>query len=92
MLHHQPGLASQIRVVATTEPAPIPFLVAAPECPDDIVSALKMALLQFGSIPEYAELRARLCLDRFVPVAVDQYDLMRQWDAEAVEAGYAQPG
>jgi ABC-type phosphate/phosphonate transport system substrate-binding protein len=35
MLHHQPDLASQIRIVATTDPAPIPFLVAASNCPDE---------------------------------------------------------
>jgi ABC-type phosphate/phosphonate transport system substrate-binding protein len=92
MLYYQPDLASQITIVATTDPAPIPFLVAAPGCPDDIVSALKMALLQFGSVSAYAELRARLCLERFVPVAMADYDLTRQWDAEAVTAGYAQPG
>ena len=28
MLRHQPDLATQIRIVATTDPAPIPFLVA----------------------------------------------------------------
>jgi ABC-type phosphate/phosphonate transport system substrate-binding protein len=92
MLHHQPDLASRIRIVATTDPAPIPFLVAAPDCPDDIVSALEAALLEFGTVPACAGLRTRLCLDAFVPVAVDDYSLMTQWDTEAVMAGYAQPG
>ena len=34
MLHHEPDLAARIRIVATTDPAPIPFLVAAPDCSD----------------------------------------------------------
>jgi ABC-type phosphate/phosphonate transport system substrate-binding protein len=92
MLHHQPDLASQIRIVATTDPAPIPFLVAASNCPDDVVSALLAALVEFATEPACTELRKRLCLEAFVKVAVDDYGLMTQWDTEAVRAGYAQPG
>src|ERR1700732_4302904 len=40
MLRHQPDLAAQFRIVATTDPAPIPFLIAAPDCPDEIGLAL----------------------------------------------------
>ena len=92
MLHHQPDLAQQVRIVATTDPAPIPFLVAAPDCPDAIVSKLRAALLEFGDAPACAGLKKQLCLDAFVPVAADEYSLTTRWDAEAVAAGYAQPG
>ena len=40
MLRHEPELAKRIRIVATTEAAPIPFLVASPQCPDGIVTSL----------------------------------------------------
>jgi ABC-type phosphate/phosphonate transport system substrate-binding protein len=92
MLRHQPDLGSQIRIVATTDVAPIPFLVASPACPDDIVSALQVALVGFGDAPACADLRDRLCLEAFVPVVVDDYSLMTRWDAEARVAGYDQPG
>jgi ABC-type phosphate/phosphonate transport system substrate-binding protein len=92
MLRHQPDLAPQIRIVATTDVAPIPFLVASPACPDDIVSALQAALVGFGDAPACADLRDRLCLETFVPVATDDYSLMTRWDAEARAAGYDQPG
>ena len=72
--------------------APIPFLVASPACPDEIVSALQATLAAFGDAPACAELRERLCLEAFAPVATDDYGLMMRWDAEARTAGYDQPG
>lgn len=92
MLCHEPDLASRIRIVSTTDVAPIPFLVAFPNCPDEIVSALQAALATFGQASECAGLRDRLCLEAFAPVATDDYSLMTRWDAEAGEAGYRQPG
>jgi ABC-type phosphate/phosphonate transport system substrate-binding protein len=92
MMHHEPDLARQIRIVATTEVAPIPFLVAASGCPDDVVSALQAGLATFGDASECDELRDRLCLEAFAPVNTDDYGLMMRWDAEARAAGYIQPG
>jgi ABC-type phosphate/phosphonate transport system substrate-binding protein len=92
MLRHEPDLANEIRIVATTDTAPIPFLVAGEGCPDEVVNALRAALLQFGNASACAELRDRLCLQSFVPVAVQDYGLMLDWDAEARAAGYARPG
>jgi ABC-type phosphate/phosphonate transport system substrate-binding protein len=88
MQRHDPVLAAQIRVVATTDVAPIPFLIAGRDCPDDVVLSLQAALLKFGD----ADLGDRLCLKGFAPVAVADYDLMLRWDAEARAAGYARPG
>jgi ABC-type phosphate/phosphonate transport system substrate-binding protein len=92
MLHHEPDLAARIRIVSTTDIAPIPFLVAAPGCPDDVVSALQAALATFGDAPACAELRGRLCLEAFATVNSDDYGLIAQWDAEARTAGYIEPG
>jgi ABC-type phosphate/phosphonate transport system substrate-binding protein len=89
---HEPELAKQIRIVATTDAAPIPFLVASRDCPDEVVAALQAALMRFGEIAALAGLRERLCLQGFAPVEVADYDLMLRWDAEARAAGYAQPG
>jgi ABC-type phosphate/phosphonate transport system substrate-binding protein len=89
---HEPQLASQVRIVATTDPAPIPFLVAATGCPDAVIAALQATLSTFADAPACASLRDRLCLDAFAPVVVSDYELMLQWDAEARAAGYAEPG
>jgi ABC-type phosphate/phosphonate transport system substrate-binding protein len=91
MLHHQPELGSQVQVVATTDPAPIPFLVASTGCPDEIVSRLQTTLANFAGTPACVGLRDRLRLDAFAHVVLEDYDLMLRWDAEARAAGYAQP-
>ena len=92
MLRHEAELAKEIRIVATTEAAPIPFLVASQECPDDVAASLRTALLTLGDAPACAGLRERLCLRGFAPVAIEDCGLMLRWDAEARAAGYAQPG
>ncbi|QOZ51628.1 phosphate/phosphite/phosphonate ABC transporter substrate-binding protein [Bradyrhizobium sp. CCBAU 53338] len=91
MLRHDPALASQIRVVATTDLAPIPFLVAAADCPDEIITRLRATLLSFAAAPACAPLGDQLCLDAFAPVDVAVYDLILRWDADARAAGYARP-
>jgi ABC-type phosphate/phosphonate transport system substrate-binding protein len=91
MLRHEADLASRIRIAATTDPAPIPFLVAAPECPDGVVTRLQATLATFADAPVCAELRDRLCLDAFASVQIADYQLMLRWDAEAQQARYAQP-
>ena len=92
MLHHEPDLAKKIKIIATTDPAPIPFLVASRACPDEVVTSLQTALMEIGDAQACAGLLDRLCLRGFAPVAIDDYDVMLRWDAEARAAGYAEPG
>jgi ABC-type phosphate/phosphonate transport system substrate-binding protein len=89
---HEPATAAGVRIVATTEAAPIPFLVASRECPDRVVASLQTALLRFGDVTACGDLRQRLCLQGFAPVAIEDYDLLLRWEAEARRAGYAHPG
>jgi ABC-type phosphate/phosphonate transport system substrate-binding protein len=91
MQRHEDDLGSRIRIIATTDPAPVPLLVAAPSCPDDIVVRLRATLATFAEAPGCAGLKDRLCLDGFAPVEIDDYQLMLRWDAEARAAGYAEP-
>ena len=92
MIRHQPDLARQVRVVATTEPTPIPFLVAGSDCPGEVIAALQATFAKFGHDSECADLRDRLCLAAFAPVAIEDYEIFARWDAEARDAGYDQPG
>jgi ABC-type phosphate/phosphonate transport system substrate-binding protein len=92
MQRHDPDLAARIRIVATTDAAPIPFLVASRECPEEVVASLLTALIKFGDVAACAGLRERLCLQGFAPVAIADYGLMLRWDAEARAAGYPHPG
>src|SRR6266851_3617974 len=89
MLRHDPELEQGIRVVSTTDAAPIPFLVAAPQCPDEIVTVLRATLMGFGEAPECATLRDSLCLHGFAPVNIADYGVIANWDQEARVAGYA---
>jgi ABC-type phosphate/phosphonate transport system substrate-binding protein len=91
MLRHDPELAKQLRTIAVTDAAPIPFLVASRECPDEVVTALRTALLKFGDVEACYGLRERLGLRHFAPVVIEDYELMLRWDAEARAAGYAHP-
>ena len=92
MLRHDPDLAAQIRIVATTDTAPIPFLVASRNVPNEMVASLQTALVEFADAAACGDLRDRLCLQGFAPVAIGDYDVMMRWDAEARAAGYAHPG
>jgi ABC-type phosphate/phosphonate transport system substrate-binding protein len=88
---HDPDLTAQFRIVETTDAAPIPFLVASRQCPDDVVTSLQTALMEFGEIAACDALRERLCLQSFAPVVITDYDLMMRWNTEARAAGYAHP-
>jgi ABC-type phosphate/phosphonate transport system substrate-binding protein len=91
MLRHEPDLQDQIRVVATSDPAPIPFLVASRSCPEEVVERLRLSMSEFGDAPECAPLRDDLCLARFAPVRVGDYDLIAAWAREADDVGCNQP-
>lgn len=91
MLRHEPELSGLIRTVASTQAAPIPFLVASPACPAAAVDALRAALLAFGDAPDGDDLRDRLCLNGFAPVRIGHYDLIRRWDDDARAAAYPHP-
>lgn len=83
--------AHGLRVVATTAPAPIPFFVASPDCPQHVTGALRAAFLAMGDAPELAGIRERLLLRGFCPVSEPSYDLLGAWDMEALAAGYEMP-
>src|SRR3546814_5811032 len=89
---HEPELVARLRIVATTAPAPVPLLVAGPDCAPEVAAALRQALLQVGSAPETAAIRDALCLSHFTTVVAGDYDLTLAWDREEAAAGYALPG
>lgn len=91
MLRHEPELGDRIRIVASTEAAPIPLLVASQDCPADVVGALRAALLRFGASPDCAELSDKLCLERFAAVEPADYEQIARWEREAMAAGYHRP-
>jgi ABC-type phosphate/phosphonate transport system substrate-binding protein len=88
---HEPALAARFRAVASTEPAPIPFLVASQSCSDETVGRLTSALLAFGADGACEALRDELCLSGFAVVLADAYEKTLAWDRAAITAGYRMP-
>ena len=88
---HDPDFVSGLRVVATTDPAPIPALVASPGCSEEIIVRLRDALVTVGTRPELARLREDLCIARFVAVKPESYQLTDHWAQEAEAAGHRWP-
>ncbi len=92
MLRHSPDLAGRIRVVASTDPVPMPPLVASPSIPDATVAALRDAFLASGAAPDTAAARAALGLAGFAVTDPTGYAVTEHWAAETLAAGYPVPG
>lgn len=87
---HDPGLAARVRVVARTQTAPIPLLVASNGIAPDIAGALTDALLAAHRDDRCAPLLDALCIRRYVAVEREAYRLGDDWAAHAASAGYSE--
>jgi ABC-type phosphate/phosphonate transport system substrate-binding protein len=89
---HAPDKVAGLRILESTDPAPIPFLVAAPGAPNEITAALRTALF---AVHEDAGAQAALqdvLVSRFVPVDEVAYLAVGpSWAAEAAAAGMELP-
>ncbi|MEO3388191.1 PhnD/SsuA/transferrin family substrate-binding protein [Mesorhizobium sp. CAU 1741] len=89
---HEPALAAQVRVVARTDCAPIPPLVAAGSIPVEAVRRLGNELVRAAGEPALRPLFDELCLERFAVIDDPEvYGLAERWDADARAAGYLLP-
>lgn len=85
---HEPETAARLRVVARTEPAPAPLLVASPGASPGAIGGLRGAFAALHEEEEGRALLAPLALSRFAVPNVDDYALTERWAAEAEAAGY----
>lgn len=88
---HTPQLTQGIRVLASTEPAPMPAFVAAGGAPPDLVRRLRAAFTAAAARPWFAALAQPLLLEGFAEVGTGSYAPLLQWDREARAAGYPLP-
>ena len=86
--HHEPVLASRLRVVATTAPTPIPPLVAAAGSDDAAVEALRASLLAVATADALKTARAALLLRGFAPAIAVDYDVLTEKAQAADRLGY----
>jgi ABC-type phosphate/phosphonate transport system substrate-binding protein len=88
---HQPGLVADIRVLESTELAPIPALVAAASMPADSLARLRRAFVNARQAPWFASLAKPLAITGFAAVTHVDFALTLEWDREALAAGYPLP-
>lgn len=87
----RPELVAGIRVVDSTDLAPIPALVASGGTPAEHAGALRRAFAAASSRSWFAELGEGLCITGFRPVDHQDFARTMAWDREARAAGYALP-
>lgn len=88
---HRPDLTAGIRVLDSTDLAPMPAFVAAPCLPADAVARLRAAFTAASSRPWFPELAEPLLIAGFASVDRASFATTLAWDREAVAAGYAVP-
>ncbi|HLQ12039.1 MAG TPA: PhnD/SsuA/transferrin family substrate-binding protein [Steroidobacteraceae bacterium] len=88
---HAPQLTEGIRVLASTELAPIPAFVTSADAPEELVARLRAAFVGAASQPWFAPLGDLLLLDGFTAASAAQYAPLLAWDREAKAAGYGLP-
>ena len=89
---YRPALTAGIRVLESTDVAPMPAFVASPALPAPAVARLRTALLAVSSRPWFPPLGEALLLAGFAEARREDYAPTLAWDREAVAAGYARPG
>jgi ABC-type phosphate/phosphonate transport system substrate-binding protein len=88
---HAPHLTAGIRVLTSTEVAPLPAFVAAAGTPVDEVLRLRAAFRSAASRPWFAPLGDRLLLDGFADATEAQFAPLLEWDQAAKAAAYPLP-
>ncbi|HYL03626.1 MAG TPA: PhnD/SsuA/transferrin family substrate-binding protein [Steroidobacteraceae bacterium] len=88
---HAPELTDGIRVLASTQIAPIPAFVAAAGAPADLIARLREAFTGAAARPWFAPLADELLLEGFAAAEAASYATLLDWDREAKAAGYERP-
>ncbi|MGO9925212.1 MAG: phosphate/phosphite/phosphonate ABC transporter substrate-binding protein [Mycobacterium sp.] len=86
---YRPDLTDGIRVIGSTDLAPIPSFVASPGLPAETLVRLKAAFAATHHQPWFAPLGETLHLAGFAPVELADFERNLAWDREAREQGYA---
>jgi ABC-type phosphate/phosphonate transport system substrate-binding protein len=88
---HAPQLTRGIRVLVSTETAPMPAFVAGNDAAADLVRRLREAFTGAAGRPWFAPLAQQLLLEGFAAVSRESFAPLLEWDAQARAAGYGLP-
>jgi ABC-type phosphate/phosphonate transport system substrate-binding protein len=89
--HHAPELTGGLRVLTSTELAPMPAFVAARGAPADMVDRLRGAFLAARGQSWFGPLAQLLLLEGFAEVSEASYAPLLQWERAAKAAGFDRP-
>ena len=89
--HHRPDLVARIRVLDSTDLAPLPAFVASSAAPAAMVSALKNSFVSAAGRAWFPPLAETLCLIGFEVVDQGSFATTLRWAEEAEAAGYRVP-
>ena len=88
---YRPELTADIRVLESTDLAPIPAFVSARNLPRDAARRLCYAFAQAATRNWFPPLGAALLIGGFAPVELEDFAATLAWDADAKAAGYPVP-
>lgn len=88
---HAPHLTADVRVLTSTQLAPMPAFVASATAAADTVARLRAAFTRAASRPWFEPLGDLLLLDGFAATDEAQFATLLAWDQAAKSAGYELP-
>ncbi len=91
-LKHHPEINSQIRIIESLGPSPIPPLVVLKSVPQEIRQQLQHILLQMENEKEGRDILTMGYLARFVPVKNHHYDPIRHMAEQAEQITWTKTG
>lgn len=86
-----PELVAKIRVIDSTEPAPIPAFVAGSATPPEIIGRLRSAFAAASAQAWFPPLAEALCLEGFEAVEQASFAKTLRWARDAEAVGYPVP-
>ena len=91
MARHAPDLTDGVRVLSSTEVAPMPAFVAAASAPPDMIGRLRGAFLAARGRRWFGPLAELLLLEGFAEVSEESYAPLLQLERAAKAAGFDRP-
>ena len=88
---HAPELTGGVRVLSSTEVAPMPAFVAAAGVPAEVIGRLRTAFLAAGGQSWFGPPAELLLLEGFAEVSEETYAPLLGWERAAKAAGYDRP-
>ena len=88
---YRPDLTVGIRVLASTDVAPMPAFVASAAVPAETIARLRESFVAAEGEPWFPPLAEALLLRRFAAMTAQDFAATLRWDREAIAAGYPLP-